>query len=239
MKFLKLNSFDLKIIAMITMVLDHVGLVFFPQYGVFRLVGRLAFPIFCFLLVEGFFHTSNVKKYLMRLLIFAIISEFPFDLMVNRPENYFGAQNIFFTLFLGLSAIAIMDNFDKKHSMDIYLKTLVNIVVAITFSTIAILLKTDYNLLGIFYILIFYMYRGKNFLIFLCIEIITIYFYGGIYVKGHMIKQTFAGFAVLLTALYNGERGPKIKYVFYVFYPLHILLIVAIYYWLNGHLPVV
>ncbi len=236
MKYLKLNSFDLKIIAMITMLIDHMGLIFFPQYGIFRYIGRLAFPIFCFLLVEGFHHTSNVKKYLGRLLLFAVISEYPFDLMVCAPGQFMEAQNIFFTLFLGLSAISIMHYFDEKYPMDYFLKTLVNVLVAITFSSIAVFLKTDYDVLGVFYIVIFYLYRGKHLFIFLCIEIISIYFYSGIYEHWYMNKQAFAGLAVILTALYNGERGPKVKYLFYVFYPLHILALLGIYYLLNGHL---
>ncbi|MDO5520298.1 MAG: TraX family protein [bacterium] len=237
MKQLRLNGFSLKIIAMITMLIDHIGLVFFPEVGTFRLIGRLAFPIFCFLLVEGFYHTSNVKKYMGRLLLFAVVSEYPFDLLANMPGNYMKSQNIFFTLFLGLVAIYLMDQADRKYPMEFFVKSIIDVVIAIVFSSIAMILKTDYNVLGVFYIVIFYLYRGRHFFIFLCIEIITIYFCGGLYVKGHMIRQNFAGFAVLLTALYNGERGPKIKYLFYIFYPLHILVLVGLYYLLNGQLP--
>lgn len=222
---------------MFCMLIDHIGLVFFPEVGVFRYIGRLAFPIFCFLLVEGFYHTSNVKKYMGRLLLFAVISEYPFDLMVNRAGFYMEDQNIFFTLFLGLVAIYLMHLVDLKYPMEFFIKSIVNILIAIVFCTIANLLKTDYNVIGVFYIVIFYLYRGRHLFIFLCLEIITIYFYGGIYVQGHMIKQNFAGFAVLFTALYNGERGPKIKYLFYIFYPLHILVLVGIYYLLHGQLP--
>lgn len=237
MERLRLNGFSLKLIAMVTMVIDHVGLVFFPQVPLFRLIGRLSFPLFCFLLVEGFYHTSNVKKYMGRLAVFALISEFPFDLIACAGESYFARQNIFFTLLLGLLAIYCMDQFEKTSPMGGFSKTMVTLLVAISFSYLAMLLHTDYSILGIFYIVIFYLYRGRHLFIFLSIEIVTIYFYGGLYMQGHLINQNFAGFAVLLTALYNGERGPNLKYVFYAFYPVHLLAIAGIYYLMHGQLP--
>lgn len=238
MEKLRLNGFSLKVIAMVTMVIDHVGMVFFPEIPLMRLIGRLSFPLFCFLLVEGFYHTSNVTKYMGRLAIFALISEFPFDLVAHADGNYFAGQNIFFTLLLGLMAIYCMEEFEKRYPMSYFSKTMLNVLVAIFFSSIALLFKTDYNALGIFYIVIFYLFRGRHLFIFLCIEIITIYFYGGFYVQGHMINQNFAGFAVLFTALYNGKRGPSMKYVFYAFYPVHLLLLAGIYYMMHGQLPV-
>lgn len=237
MERLRLDSFRLKLIAMVTMVIDHVGYVFYPELGWMRLIGRMAFPIYCFLLVEGFYHTSNVKKYMGRLAVFAILSEFPFDLMANAGGDYFAGQNIFFTLLLGLMAIYFIDEFEKMYRMSYFSKTMFNVLIAIVFSSIAMLLKTDYSALGVFYIVIFYLYRGRPLFIFLCIEIITIYFYGGIYGQRQMNSQNFAGFAVLFTALYNGKQGPKIKYVFYAFYPVHLLVIVGIYCMMYGRLP--
>ena len=99
---MKLDSFQLKWIAIITMLIDHVGAIFFPGNLVFRYVGRIAFPIFCFQLVEGFFHTRNIEKYMLRLGIFAIISEIPYDLAFRGNILDFEHQNVFFTLFLGI-----------------------------------------------------------------------------------------------------------------------------------------
>lgn len=92
----------LKIIAMLSMLIDHIAAVLvdsraYPElYGAMREIGRLAFPVFCFLIVEGYFNTKNVKKYVGRLLIFGVISEIPFDLAIfGRPGTEFAHQNVF------------------------------------------------------------------------------------------------------------------------------------------------
>ena len=116
-KAVGLSGSTLKLIAIVTMFIDHLGVVAFETqisnymvpYYIMRLIGRLAFPIFCFLLVEGFFHTRDVKKYALRLLVFAFISEIPFDLAFNRQMFYWRHQNVFFTLFIGLLVIALLE----------------------------------------------------------------------------------------------------------------------------------
>ena len=100
--FLGLTSNQLKIIALVAMTCDHVGKELLPQCQILQIIGRLAFPIFAYTLVEGFMHTHDVKKYLMRLGILALLSEIPFDLAFNGTILEFGHQNVFFTLFLGI-----------------------------------------------------------------------------------------------------------------------------------------
>ena len=95
-----MSSLVLKITALITMIIDHYGAIFQGNIIIYRIIGRLAFPIYCFLLVEGYTHTSNIKKYASRLIAFAIISEIPFDLAFFGKIG-FEHQNIFFTLFIG------------------------------------------------------------------------------------------------------------------------------------------
>ena len=97
-----LSSFALKCIALITMIIDHVGAILYPEARVLRIIGRIAFPIYAFLVAEGFYHTKNVKKYMLRLLLFALVSEIPFDLALTGQILEFGHQNVFFTLFAGL-----------------------------------------------------------------------------------------------------------------------------------------
>ena len=99
---IKIDSFTLKMIAMLSILADHIGVVFFPEQILFRVIGRLAFPIFAYTLVEGFFYTHDIKKYMCRIGILALLSEIPFDLTVSGKILEFGHQNIFFTLSIGL-----------------------------------------------------------------------------------------------------------------------------------------
>ena len=146
-KKMQLNSFQLKWIAIITMVIDHVGAVLFPQYRLLRCIGRLSFPIFCFLLTEGFFHTKNVERYMVRLGLFAIISEIPYDLAFRKNFLDFERQNVFFTLFIGLALM---------YAMQKSCETWIKVIEVLLAMWIANALHTDYNLKGILLISIFY-----------------------------------------------------------------------------------
>lgn len=210
-----MNALVIKIIALSTMIIDHYGAVFQSGIDIYRIIGRLSFPIYCFLLVEGYFHTSDVKKYALRLLMFAFISEIPFDLAFFN-EIGFIHQNIFFTLFLGLVTIYIID--DKSINLK-YVK-----YAAIPVSCIlAIVLAVDYNIIGIIYILSFY-YTKKHTKLkrFSLIGLIMASANLGAY-----ILQQFSLLALPIVYFYNGKPGPKNKFLqvsFYAAYPLHLLL---------------
>src|SRR6056297_2543004 len=135
-----MTSFHLKLIAITTMLIDHIGAVLFPEIIVFRIIGRLAFPLFAFLLTEGYRHTSNLKSYLIRLGVFALISQYPFW----EAFGYDAGLNIFFTLTLGLIAIYL---FEKYQS----------ILPILALSFLADLTHMDYGMFGI--LLIFLLYR--------------------------------------------------------------------------------
>lgn len=151
----------IKIIAMISMLIDHIALcipyIWMHQdvYRIMRNIGRIAFPIFCFCIIEGYYHTSDVKKYILRLFIFALISEVPFDLAVNSG-GIFGInhQNVFFTLCIGLCMIYIVDN----ASSGILMKLFAIGAACLT----ARMLRTDYDMFGIIQILTFYVFKKQQ-----------------------------------------------------------------------------
>jgi hypothetical protein len=245
-----MSTFALKIVAIITMFIDHATEVFIPQnselYFIGRLIGRLAFPIFVFMLVEGFFNTSNIKKYLTRLGIFALISELPFDLAfydarygsvggniktdlpnmfsdIQLFDTVFGRfiqyQNIFFTLFLGLLAIWLMSMIEKKFSKNMLYINILNALVTFAFSIIAALLRTDYNYIGVLIIVAFYLFRGSKLLLAISLFILSV---------GNII-QAFSVASIVPIAFYNGKKGKSMKYFFYAFYPVHLLLLYLLY----------
>lgn len=219
-----ISSFGLKIIAISTMVIDHVGLAFFPGVSGFRIVGRIAFPIFCFLIVEGYFHTSDIRKYMARLLVFALLSEIPFDLMVKGVIINPKYQNVFFTLFIGLVMIYAIENSVKPFAKTLWL--LVGFVVAE-------LLKVDYTFYGIALIYIFYNFRDNRIIGCAVMGVMSL-------ISGQI--QSMAVLSVPFIMLYDGRKGPKFadkkicKYGFYLFYPVHIMIIVAVSLFLRGGL---
>ncbi len=206
-----INGFVLKCIAMICMLIDHTGAVLFPQYLGLRMVGRLAFPIYCFLLVEGAMHTTNIRKYEQRLFLFALISEVPFDLAFYGGTSW-AHQNVFFTLFLGVLAIDLAQCIRNKLSV---------IIIFFLMIIVAELLHTDYGGSGIVFILCYYLLYEKKVLkqAMFVLENFFLYRVG---------VQLYASFAVVPMLLYNGKKGPSMKYLFYVFYPGHLLILYLI-----------
>mgnify|MGYP002646198564 CR=1 FL=1 len=247
-----ISGSTLKIIAIITMLIDHIGAGVLGRllvvrgmneaadlnawidanstlvitYQMMRFVGRLAFPIFCFLLIEGFEHTHDVKKYALRLLSFCLVSEIPFDLLFNGKILESGYQNVFFTLFLGLVCLTGLEavsqrnrNLDRKEKAK---GLLLQIGIIAIVSCAAELLKCDYGAQGIIFIAGFYIFRKSHVLqvvMFLVLYMAT---------TGNQ-PPTYTMIAAFLLLLYNGKRGKwKAKYLFYWFYPIHIFVLYVI-----------
>lgn len=214
-----LNGFALKMIALITMIIDHTGMVLFPGVVTLRVIGRLAFPIYCFLLVEGATHTSNIKKYLGRLFIFALISEIPFDLVVAGRILEVSHQNIFFTLFLGVLAVTLLEmKFETR------LEQIISIFLVVTIVFVAQYLNVDYGGAGVLIILVFYVLRKNPLAQIIAFALCTILIYDGI--------QCYAIFSSIPILCYNGKRGPSMKYVFYIIYPVHLIILYCLTKWI-------
>ena len=211
-----MNSLLLKLLALTTMIIDHYGAIFQPGDLTFRLIGRLAFPIYCFLLVEGFFHTKDVKKYSIRLLVFALISELPFD-YAFFGGIYWGHQNIFFTLFIGLLAMLLLQKYKDGNYVT---RLLIGLGAAFT----ATVLSTDYAYIGIIYILAFYYTNGIPVLKRLAIVAAIMFLTNMIGSSG---LQQYSLLAMIPLMMYNGKPGVKNKALqisFYAAYPLHLLI---------------
>ena len=238
-----LTGSHLKWIAIITMFLDHIGAALLeigllPQIAnavlagnafnflptdyhtwynldlVLRYIGRLAFPLFCFLLIEGFLHTKNVKKYMLRLGLFALISEVPFDLTFNNSVLELTSQNVFFTLFIGLAVLYGLQYFEE--TLPSHMAPL-RYLVAITGMMAAYFLQTDYDAFGV--LLIVLLYELRNSRKWQCIIGAIVTFF----------NSYTAPLAFLFIWFYNGKRGNQLpKYFFYAFYPLHLLVLAGL-----------
>ncbi len=219
----------LKIMALVLMFIDHVGAVIVQRtmwmpgfnhdfwnslYMPIRYIGRLAFPIFCFLLVEGFVHTSDVRKYMRRLLLFAFISEIPFDLAVTGKVFSLEYQNIFWELAWGMGAMFLLKAIEGKQ-LNYFVQVILRLGTIGVFAFSAEHLNFDYGMYGIISIIALYVFRQKR-VMQLVIGAVS------------FCWEPVAPLAFLVLALYNGKRGRKIKYAFYIFYPAHLLVLYVI-----------
>lgn len=227
----------LKLVAIITMAIDHVGATFvwdyvmlladagqgyrtaYTIYQVMRGIGRIAFPIYCFLLVEGFSHTRSKARYARNLLIFALVSEIPFDLAFERTLFNWEHQNVFWTLFLGLLSMLLLEKV-RETNWRLPLRLLASVPIVMLFPLVAYLCKTDYNAWGVATILVIYFLKSWR----------VVAAIAGCTVLSIMYILEAVGFvSVPLIACYNGERGRQNKYFFYAFYPVHLVILYLVY----------
>lgn len=262
-----LTGYHLKLIALITMLIDHIAAVViwriyeasfgitasmqlsnaigdkivvwvagnqdivYTIYELMRYVGRMAFPIYCFLLVEGFIHTRSVVKYALRLFAFAFISEIPFDLAIAGQLWSMDYSNVFFTLVLGLLSVWVISyivkfyEFWQEKQWEPILGTIITgaagLVVVVLFGGFAeMVLHTDYGFAGIVAILILYLFRKQRELGFvICVLALSV------------LSSSTEILALLMLyplMIYDGTRGKQMKYVYYAFYPVHLLVLALI-----------
>lgn len=229
-----MSLFALKLIALATMTIDHVGRFFFPQDIEWLLVGRLAFPIFAWGIANGYHHTSNVKKYMIRLGIFALISQIPFTIAYWALFYNPTVLNIFFTLLIGLFAIYAYEHIAKK-----WLAWLAIITMAI----LATAIPTDYGAYGVLLVVVFHITYGepRRMLAAQTILWCTLFILGQLvlltplreiaianYIPQTITVQVVALLSVGLIGLYNGVQGRNMKWLFYWYYPVHLIILVLI-----------
>ena len=218
------NGAQLKYMAFLSMLLDHVNNSMITPYldgkglllhvsNLLSILGRVAFPLFMFFLVEGFFKTRSRKKYLINLLIFGILSEVPFDLFTSRELFNKNWNNMMFTLALSLVAIWIVDEMKgrlAKKSKALWYGA--SVLVVAVMCAVAMFFSLDYDYHAIIVAYLFYIFYEKP-------------LYGAALGYLSIIKELYSvlGFAATLT--YNGERGKQYKWLNYAFYPVHLLIL--------------
>lgn len=205
------------------MVIDHIGVFlernhieFFLELQILRGIGRISFPIFCFLIVEGFHHTKSHVNYLIRLIIFALLSEVPFDLMISGTVFSLQHQNVFFTLALGLASIFCLEEMNTNR--------LFSLPLVLIWAT-SYFIHCDYGIGGVMLINMFYLTRKMPWVRFVLCAFILYVFFGS--------SALYGTFAMIPITLYNGKRGPAVRMVFYWFYPIHLLALYLIFHYLT------
>lgn len=231
-----MTSFHLKIIALITMFIDHIGYVIFPNHFWLRYIGRIAFPIYAFLISEGLKKTSNIKKYLINLLMLAVTSEIFYDLCFNKNISLFYKTNTVYTLFIASLSIYLYNK--NYNNITKYLSLLLGL-------SISYILKTDYDILGVLLIFIFYFLHNKyQYLIYGIIWVNIKYlsnisyilkyifnkniYLPNIYVINSLGLYLFTIVPFLIIMFYNNKKGKNLKYTFYVLYLLHLFILYII-----------
>ncbi len=224
-KWKVLSGSALKTIALVCMIIDHlaaylpgrfsevlftVGSRTITAHRVMRWIGRIAFPIYCFLIVEGLLHTRDRKKYALRLLAFAFISEIPWNLVHSMKLTYSG-QNVFFTLFLGCLALILYEQFSGDR--------IKQAICLLGLMAVSLILSADYGITGYCLIILMYALRENRLL--------------QAVVGCSVLSSTWiAGLAFIPINLYNGERGfikgRVLQYCYYAIYPVHLLILYLI-----------
>lgn len=251
-----ISGSTLKLIAIVTMLIDHVGAVVLIRmllagmkqssaidqdlWSIYRLsrdIGRIAFPIFCFLLVEGFERTRDRGRYALRLGIFALVSEIPFNLAITGKMLDFGYQNVYFTLLIGLLTMMLVNRVSdlKKPERDGWMwdvawagfGTIIKLGLVAAGVWVAECLHTDYGALGILCIMVLFLFRSNT----------KVQALAG---ACAFLWEIPAPLAFIPVGWYNGTRGLKLKYVFYLFYPIHLLVLygICVMMGIQGYSPV-
>lgn len=233
---LETTSFSLHMMAMLFMLCDHLWGTIVSGNDWLTCIGRLTFPLYAFMIVEGYFHTKNLKKYVSRLLLFAVLSEIPFNLAMGSRIVYPIHQNVLWSFLI---AIGLIHWNEKVKEKQIWKRGLIGILSILTGYIVGILTFVDYYHAGILTVLVFYFFKNKKWWSYVgqlvCLWYINVEMLGGfsyeidIWGQTHFIaRQGFALFALIPIWLYRGKQGyhsKALQYAYYAFYPLHLLVL--------------
>lgn len=232
-----ITSAGLHILAMVFMLCDHLWAKVIPGNDWLTCVGRMAFPLFAFMVAEGYFRTKNVWRYLQRHFLLAIISEIPFNLMYTSTVLYPFHQNVVWTLIFGLLLIHFIETVRQKGKIWL---TVPAVVFSCAFGwLIGHIVMSDYYGAGVLTVIVFYLFHRKKWWCLmgqvLCLWYINVEMLGGLYYPVQMfgttvniVQQSFALLALVFIWLYNGEKGYSKSWFgkfCYAFYPVHMLII--------------
>lgn len=225
-----LNSAALRLLAILFMLLDHLWATVVPGNLWMTCAGRLAFPIFAFQLCEGYRHTGDFRRYCLRLLLFAMLSEIPFNLFYAGSVLFPFHQNVMFTLLLGLLAIRQADMLRREQGIK---RKSLRCLALLAVLAGGVLLFPDYGLRGVMTVLCFFVFREHRLFQLAAMAVLNIFTFKGqtipVSLFGLAYDFPIQGFALLalpLIWLYNGEKGPGgkgLRLFWYIFYPLHML----------------
>jgi len=215
-----MTVFWLKIIACVTMICDHIKYVF-PTLNVeiMEFLGRMSFPLFSLLIVESYTHTRNMKKYIFRLVVLAIISQYPFMSFRSAYLSDRFMLDVIFTFLLGIAAMMVLD---KKWN-DLIKALLVALILFLGQEV-----NVDYSLYGVTMVILFFITRNnkvaRNILITILVTVFYVMSYKYDLIHNMMVVCSYMGTlsSLFVINLYNGEEGKKIKYFYYIFYPTHL-----------------
>lgn len=200
----------------------------------------MAYPVFAFMLVEGYFHTHNLRRYFLRLFLFAVASEIPFDYMYGGTAFYPYHQNVMWTFLIALSGITIIDR--VRHKQKIWIIIPISFLIGLTGFLLGYATMVDYYGIGVLTVFLFYFFRGKEWWCYagqiLGMYILNVSILGGYYypvtvfgMEIELVQQSIALLSLIPIWLYQGRQGYHSKffqYFCYAFYPLHILILVVI-----------
>lgn len=262
-----MTGFALKVIALTSMIIDHIGKVFYPTRAVsdwlgfyipdfLMWIGRIAFPVYAFLIAEGCRKTRSMPKFIGRLALFSIISE-AFYYMAFRSYNVSGIElvkqtfvsmsslkfgNVFSTLMFGVIAVYVYQLLNRRKTKWLML---LNIPFLLLLMIIAGYCHTDYEGFGVILIFLLYIFQEKKYQTAVLLGWSTVLYLGWFSWNGRILMWfqslangyidytyipcwIFACISAVLVYFYNGERGRKIKWAFYIAYPAHLLILVAV-----------